>query len=94
MRVDAGNNRITQLRAIILSVKSLSQLIIVDFSGNPVTKQADYRLYTIFKCKMLKVLDGYGVSASEISKVCGSSIIRVNNHSAIGKGNICRAVDC
>ena len=51
--------------ATTVQLRSLPKLIILDLSGNPVCTRPEYRLYTIFHLKKLKVLDGLGVESSE-----------------------------
>lgn len=46
-------------------LKSLPKLIILDLAGNPVCANPDYRLYTLFRVKRLKVLDGISVNSDE-----------------------------
>jgi hypothetical protein len=59
-----GNNRITDLKEVH-SVKELSKLIILDLSGNRLCTAPDYRHYTIYHVRKLKVLDGAGVEMAE-----------------------------
>ncbi len=59
-----GNNKISDMREV-LHLKALPKLIILDLSGNPLGSNPEYRLYTIFHLKKLKVLDGMGVEGSE-----------------------------
>ncbi len=59
-----GNNRITELREIQL-LKNFSKLIILDLLGNPLCDDYDYRGYTVYHLKKLKVLDGTTVESSE-----------------------------
>ena len=46
-------------------LKALPKLIILDLSGNPLCSAKNYRLYTIYHLRRLKVLDGVGVDAEE-----------------------------
>ncbi|UPR04217.1 leucine-rich repeat domain-contataining protein [Chloropicon primus] len=59
-----GNNRIVELREVQL-LKSFSKLIILDLLGNPLCDDYDYRGYTVYHLKKLKVLDGQMVESSE-----------------------------
>uniref|UniRef100_A0A7S4J9U1 U2A'/phosphoprotein 32 family A C-terminal domain-containing protein n=1 Tax=Guillardia theta TaxID=55529 RepID=A0A7S4J9U1_GUITH len=61
-----GNNKVEETKQI-LQLRPLPKLIIFDLSGNPVATRGDYRLYTIFHLKKLKVLDGLGVESGEQS---------------------------
>jgi len=40
-------------------------MIILDLSGNPLSKDANYRHFTIFHSKKLKVLDGIPIELNE-----------------------------
>jgi len=66
MELYIGNNRLRRLREILV-IRDLPKLIIVDLLGNPLCREEDYRLYTIYHLKKLKVLDGTGIEASEQS---------------------------
>ncbi|XP_053476171.1 leucine-rich repeat-containing protein 9 isoform X2 [Ictalurus furcatus] len=60
-----GNNNISTSRDIY-HLKTLSNLIILDLYGNPLTRTLDnYRAYVIFHLPSLKVLDGTAVDLSE-----------------------------
>ena len=59
-----GNNKLADIRQV-LQLRPLPKLIILDLSGNPVCSRPEYRLYSIFHVKRLKVLDGLGVESSE-----------------------------
>ena len=59
-----GNNRIAELREIQL-LKHFGKLIILDLLGNPLCDEYDYRGYTIYHLKKLKVLDGASVEPTE-----------------------------
>jgi len=52
-----SNNLIEDVRAV-LKLKPLVKLIVLDLSGNPACSSMDYRLYTLFHLRRLKVLDG------------------------------------
>jgi len=62
MEVYLGNNNITNSREIN-NLKNLHKLIILDLSGNPFSRDANYRVYTLFILKKLKVLDGISIEA-------------------------------
>jgi len=64
MELYMGNNKIADMREI-LHLKALPKVIILDLSGNPVGSNPEYRLYSIFHLKKLKVLDGMGVEGGE-----------------------------
>jgi Leucine-rich repeat (LRR) protein len=74
MELYIGNNEIEDI-AEIEYLKGLPRLIILDVSGNPFCNVDSYRLYTIYRIKKLKVLDGVGVSSNEVmnakEKFCG-----------------------
>ena len=59
-----GNNRIAELREVQL-LKNFSKLIILDLLGNPLCDDYDYRGYTVYHLRKLKVLDGTTVESSE-----------------------------
>jgi Leucine-rich repeat (LRR) protein len=64
MELYIGNNAITESKEIN-SLKNMQKLIILDLSGNPFSKDPNYRIYSLFVLKRLKVLDGISVEASE-----------------------------
>lgn len=57
MELYLGNNLIDDTREIT-KLKSLSRLIILDISGNNLSRDSNYRIYCIFHLRKLKVLDG------------------------------------
>lgn len=64
MELYLGNNSIVESKEIAL-LKNLAKLIILDLSGNPFSRDPNYRVYTLFIIKKLKVLDGISIEASE-----------------------------
>lgn len=64
MELYIGNNKLDNLKEVTL-LKDLPKLIILDISGNSLTKEPDSRLHIIFNLKKLKVLDGVGIEQSE-----------------------------
>ena len=64
MELYIGNNKLDNLKEISL-LKDLPKLIILDISGNNLTKETDSRLHIIFNLKKLKVLDGVGIEQTE-----------------------------
>lgn len=64
MELYLGNNRIIESKHI-QTLKSLTKLIILDLSGNPYSRDSQYRIYTLFVLKKLKVLDGQSIEPSE-----------------------------
>lgn len=64
MELYLGNNRITDSKEIV-NLKNSVKLIILDLSGNPFSRDPNYRIYTLFVIKKLKVLDGISIEASE-----------------------------
>ncbi|GMH33137.1 hypothetical protein BSKO_00971 [Bryopsis sp. KO-2023] len=64
MELYAGNNCVVELRAI-QQLKELPKLIILDLLGNPVCRETEYRLYTIYHLRKLKVLDGQRIESAE-----------------------------
>lgn len=64
MELYIGNNKITDSNQI-KSLSGLNKLIILDLSGNPISKEESYRFYTLFLLKKLKVLDGISIESPE-----------------------------
>ena len=64
MELYIGNNKISDSNQI-KSLSSLNKLIILDLSGNPISKEESYRFYTLFLLKKLKVLDGISIESPE-----------------------------
>ena len=60
MELYLGNNLINDTREIT-KLKSLSRLIILDISGNNLSRDSNYRIYCIFHLRKLKVLDGISI---------------------------------
>jgi len=66
MELYIGNNCVATLRELN-HIKGLPKLIIVDLLGNPLCGVDEYRLYTIYHLRKLKVLDGRGIEAEEVA---------------------------
>ncbi|ETO64604.1 hypothetical protein F444_17898 [Phytophthora nicotianae P1976] len=66
MELYLANNQIENLKEI-QHLKSLPKLTILDLSGNEITRLSDYRLYTVFYLRRVKVLDGVSVSTQDQS---------------------------
>lgn len=64
MELYIGNNKISDSNQI-KSLSCLNKLIILDLSGNPISKEESYRFYTLFLLKKLKVLDGISIESPE-----------------------------
>lgn len=64
MELYIGNNKISDSKHI-KSLSGLSKLIILDLSGNPISKESSYRFYTLYLLKKLKVLDGISIESPE-----------------------------
>lgn len=60
-----GNNVLTNTKHIIL-LKKLPKLIILDISGNEISRERNYIIYHLKK--KLKVLDGISIEQTEISQ--------------------------
>ena len=60
MEMYLANNNIVNYKEI-QNLKDLTKLIILDLSGNPLTKDPNYRIYTLYNLKKLKVLDGLSI---------------------------------
>eukprot|EP00941_MAST-03F_sp_MAST-3F-sp1_P003667 g3667.t1 len=67
MELYVANNRLEKLNEV-QHLKRLSKLIIVDLSGNALANDSQYRLYSIYHLRKLKVLDGIGVDAQELAQ--------------------------
>ncbi|KAJ3090596.1 hypothetical protein HK102_003261, partial [Quaeritorhiza haematococci] len=61
---DIGNNQISDLYSIF-PLKELPRLIIIDLDGNPVSRNTNHRLFTIFHLARLKILDGTSITPKE-----------------------------
>ncbi|KAG7382808.1 Leucine-rich repeat-containing protein 9 [Phytophthora pseudosyringae] len=66
MELYLGNNQIENLKEI-QHLKSLPKLTILDLSGNEITRLPDYRLYSVYYLRRVKVLDGVSVSTQDQS---------------------------
>ena len=64
MELYIGNNCVDDLKEVH-HLKGMSKLIILDLSGNQLCSALDYRHYTIYHVRKLKVLDGAGVEMAE-----------------------------
>ena len=64
MELYIGNNKIRDSKQI-KNLTALSKLIILDLSGNPISKENNYRFYTLYLLKKLKVLDGISIESPE-----------------------------
>eukprot|EP00755_Sulcionema_specki_P010169 Sspe_Gene.6755::Locus_2269_Transcript_1_1_Confidence_1.000_Length_4905::g.6755::m.6755 len=67
MELYIGNNKIDSTKEINI-LRDVPKLIILDLSGNPLCSETEYRLYTIFSLKKLKVLDGMSIDLNESNK--------------------------
>jgi Leucine-rich repeat (LRR) protein len=67
MELYIGNNEIVDLQEVD-HLKNLPKLIIVDLSGNQLCNTTNYRLYTLFRIRRLKVLDGISVQSDEVAQ--------------------------
>eukprot|EP00927_Polykrikos_kofoidii_P060458 TRINITY_DN55439_c0_g1_i1.p1 TRINITY_DN55439_c0_g1~~TRINITY_DN55439_c0_g1_i1.p1 ORF type:complete len:1435 (-),score=232.12 TRINITY_DN55439_c0_g1_i1:221-4525(-) len=59
-----SNNLVEELRSVLL-LKQLPKLIVLDLSGNELCQATDYRHYTIFHLRKLKVVDGIPITQAE-----------------------------
>jgi Leucine-rich repeat (LRR) protein len=62
MELYIGNNKITDSKQV-KNLCGLNKLIILDLSGNPISKEESYRFYVLYLLKKLKVLDGISVES-------------------------------
>ncbi|DAZ98103.1 TPA: hypothetical protein N0F65_005265 [Lagenidium giganteum] len=66
MELYIGSNKIESLKEI-QHLKSLPKLTILDLSGNEITRLVDYRLYSVYYLRRVKVLDGVSISPQDQS---------------------------
>lgn len=64
MELYLSNNSLIDFKEI-QNLKHLNKLIILDLSGNVLSNDPNYRIYTLYMIKKLKVLDGISVELSE-----------------------------
>lgn len=64
MELYLSNNQLQTYKETVF-LKNLPKLIILDLSLNPLALDPNYRIYTLFTLKKLKVLDGVGVEICE-----------------------------
>ena len=64
MELYLANNLIANPKEI-QNLKHLHKLIILDISGNPLSNDPNYRIFTLYNLKKLKVLDGVSVEVAE-----------------------------
>ena len=64
MEIYLSNNCLEEIREI-KSLKHLNKLIILDLSGNQLSKDPNYRIFTIFHTRKLKVLNGMPIEPNE-----------------------------
>eukprot|EP01017_Pseudomicrothorax_dubius_P006461 TRINITY_DN11840_c0_g1_i2.p1 TRINITY_DN11840_c0_g1~~TRINITY_DN11840_c0_g1_i2.p1 ORF type:complete len:395 (+),score=114.40 TRINITY_DN11840_c0_g1_i2:52-1236(+) len=64
MELYLSNNKISEINEV-KNLKILPKIIILDLSGNAIFKDPNYRLFTIYCVKKLKVLDGASIDSQE-----------------------------
>mmetsp|Transcript_54162 Transcript_54162/g.128967 ORF Transcript_54162/g.128967 Transcript_54162/m.128967 type:complete len:1461 (+) Transcript_54162:95-4477(+) len=64
MELYISSNLLEDMRSVLM-LKQLPKLVVLDLCGNSMCTTADYRLYTIFHLKRLKVLDGIVITQPE-----------------------------
>ena len=64
MELYLANNKISDSKEIKY-LNNLPKLLILDLSGNPISKDPNYRFFSVFSLKKLKVLDGISIEISE-----------------------------
>ncbi|CAK0831117.1 unnamed protein product, partial [Prorocentrum cordatum] len=62
-----SNNLIEEPRAVLL-LKQVPTLIVLDLAGNELCSAPDYRCYTLFHLRKVKVLDGVPVTPAELAE--------------------------
>ncbi|BFI30707.1 hypothetical protein MPTK2_3g14780 [Marchantia polymorpha subsp. ruderalis] len=67
MELYASDNLLSELSELNY-IRGLQKLIVVDFSGNSLCDCHDYRMYTVFTLRKLKVLDGRNVESNELTQ--------------------------
>lgn len=60
-----ANNKLNVIKEIQVYLKPLPKLLILDLSGNPLSTTQNYRLFTIYNLRKLKVLDGVSIDSVE-----------------------------
>ncbi|XP_024365341.1 uncharacterized protein [Physcomitrium patens] len=63
----AQNNQLTKMTEIQF-VRDLPKLMVVNFCGNAFCEDRDYRLYTVYSIRKLKVLDSVNVNSQELTE--------------------------
>jgi Leucine-rich repeat (LRR) protein len=66
MELYLGNNKVEVLKEV-QHLKSLPKLTILDLTGNEICRLPDYRVYTVYHLRRVKVLDGATVSPQDQS---------------------------
>lgn len=66
MQLYAGGNQVAELSQV-QHLRALPKLLILDLYSNPVCSVMDYRPFTIYNVRKLKVLDGRSIDSSELS---------------------------
>mmetsp|Transcript_23574 Transcript_23574/g.20475 ORF Transcript_23574/g.20475 Transcript_23574/m.20475 type:complete len:386 (-) Transcript_23574:132-1289(-) len=67
MELYLGNNHISDIKQVKF-LGDLPKTIILDISGNPMTKEPNYRIFILYNMKKLKVLDGISIESGEIAQ--------------------------
>ncbi|EFJ09698.1 flagellar associated protein 234 [Selaginella moellendorffii] len=80
MELYAANNQISDMRDL-LHIRELPKLMVVDLSGNALCQCSEYRTYSIYSMKKLKVLDGRIVTSSEVAQAREKHIGRLTRES-------------
>ena len=63
MEIYLSDNSVTKVRQLF-ALKSLTSLLILDLTYNPVTTTDTYRLFVVFHFHSLKALDGCAIVSS------------------------------
>ncbi len=64
MELYCGGNNVEGVREVG-HLRGLLKLIILDLTGNPIATHDDYRLYTVYHLRKLKVMHGCNASCGE-----------------------------
>eukprot|EP01059_Diplonema_ambulator_P035367 TRINITY_DN8290_c0_g1_i2.p1 TRINITY_DN8290_c0_g1~~TRINITY_DN8290_c0_g1_i2.p1 ORF type:complete len:1479 (+),score=580.35 TRINITY_DN8290_c0_g1_i2:85-4521(+) len=84
MELYIGNNKIDSLKEVNY-LRDIPKLIILDLSGNPLCFETEYRLFTVFSIKKLKVLDGASIDITESTKAKETFAGKMNTELLVDK---------
>ncbi|CAM6128668.1 unnamed protein product [Calypogeia fissa] len=77
MELYAANNLLADFNELNY-IRNLPKLIVVDLLGNTFCESDEYRIYTIYTLRKLKVLDGKNVETNELTQARNKYLGRLN----------------